>query len=330
MRHRQTVGAAARAALLAMAVVLVSAAAALSAAGSGELDDAISLYNEAKYGEALQILEALDTKGDLSSDPVGQNAVAEYRALCLLALDRGPEARDVVKRLLARQPDYRPRTADLPPRFLVVVREARTEVLPALVRAEYREGKASYDRKAFGEAEAHLRKVVTLLANEDLTPAAREPLADIGDLATGFLAIIGRSTPESMEPLPAVEGGTRLAAPASPVVYSASDRGVTQPVIVRQDVPHWRTVGAESQFLRSAPRQSLLEVVIDEKGSVETARLRSPLHPLYDVRLLSEAKKWQYRPATLDGVPVRYLKLIEVKLVDPDPRSSPQAKEARR
>ena len=38
------------------------------------------------------------------------------------------------------------------------------------------------------------------------------------------------------------------------------------------------------------------------------------LLPLYDPLLLSAAKGWKYRPATRDGQPVRFRKIIQVTL----------------
>ena len=77
-------------------------------------------------------------------------------------------------------------------------------------------------------------------------------------------------------------------------------------------------MGAENEFLRRARARGVIEVLIDEKGQVVEARLRSPVHPLYDSRLLAAARHWQYRPATRDGAPVRFRKVIEVQLGSPE------------
>jgi hypothetical protein len=40
--------------------------------------------------------------------------------------------------------------------------------------------------------------------------------------------------------------------------------------------------------------------------------MRVPLHPQYDALLLASARDWRYRPATLDGRPVRFRKVIQI------------------
>jgi tetratricopeptide (TPR) repeat protein len=255
-RRRRTFVRACGPSLALAAAVMLVADRPVRAAGTGGLEQAITLYEAAQYGEALQILEALDTAGDEAADTGNAQAqaapdvVAEYRILCLLALDRSPDARAVIKRLLERQPAYRPRSGDLPPRFLAVVREARTELLPTLVHAEYRAGKAGYDRKAYAEAETHFRKVVALLSESEVDPAVKAPLADVADLAHGFLALIEKSRAENAPPLPALAEGLSPAAIRGNIVYESGDSRVAPPVVVRQQFPEWPTLGGGNELLR--------------------------------------------------------------------------------
>ena len=58
----------------------------------------------------------------------------------------------------------------------------------------------------------------------------------------------------------------------------------------------------------------MLEVVIDETGTVESAVMRSPINPRYDQMVLSAAKTWKYEPARVGGTPVKYRKLISISL----------------
>ena len=62
----------------------------------------------------------------------------------------------------------------------------------------------------------------------------------------------------------------------------------------------------------------VLELVIDESGAVESARMRVPLNPIYDKTVLDSAKSWQYQPASVNGTPVRFRKLLQVSLVPPE------------
>jgi len=56
-------------------------------------------------------------------------------------------------------------------------------------------------------------------------------------------------------------------------------------------------------------------VIIDETGAVESARMRVSLNGNYDRLVLDAARTWQYQPATVNGVPVRFRKIVQVSLV---------------
>jgi TonB family protein len=60
--------------------------------------------------------------------------------------------------------------------------------------------------------------------------------------------------------------------------------------------------------------RGVVEVVIDELGRVTVVSIRMSLHPMYDTLLLSAAREWRYRPATLAGSPVKFRKLIQITL----------------
>jgi TonB family protein len=58
--------------------------------------------------------------------------------------------------------------------------------------------------------------------------------------------------------------------------------------------------------------QGRVEVVIDMDGRVTLVTIRQPMHPFYDQLVLSAAREWRYRPATFNGVPVKYRKTIGI------------------
>ena len=60
------------------------------------------------------------------------------------------------------------------------------------------------------------------------------------------------------------------------------------------------------------PARGAVEVIIDESGSVESATMRISMNRMYDQLVLTAAKKWRYRPATLEGVPVKFRKIVTV------------------
>ena len=64
-----------------------------------------------------------------------------------------------------------------------------------------------------------------------------------------------------------------------------------------------------------------IEVVIDETGKVLSAQMATPIFGAYDRQLIQAAQNWKYRPALKNGVPARYIKIINVR-VDSRPECS--------
>jgi TonB family protein len=87
----------------------------------------------------------------------------------------------------------------------------------------------------------------------------------------------------------------------------ADDPGVVLPVAIRQDVPRVPTT-----ISAQARERAILELIIDEQGRVMNLNLRLSIHPMYDPQLLAAARDWRYRPATVDGVPVKFRKVIQI------------------
>ena len=82
---------------------------------------------------------------------------------------------------------------------------------------------------------------------------------------------------------------------------------MTPPVALRQDVPRVPTT-----ISAQARERAILEILIDEQGRVTNLSMRMTIHPMYDPQLLAAARDWRYRPATVDGVPVKFRKLIQI------------------
>ena len=58
----------------------------------------------------------------------------------------------------------------------------------------------------------------------------------------------------------------------------------------------------------------IIEVVVDETGRVTSATMRGPMNVVYDRQVLTAASQWRYKPATLDGMPVKYRKFVQIAL----------------
>ena len=90
-------------------------------------------------------------------------------------------------------------------------------------------------------------------------------------------------------------------------VFTSDDEGVTAAVPIRQEVPR-----VPSQIAHQTRERGILDVTIDEQGRVIAAAIRLSLHPIYDSQILLAAREWRYQPATLDGRPVKFRKIIQI------------------
>ncbi len=188
--------------------------------------------------------------------------------------------------------------------------DVRQRLLPDLTTARYAQAKQAYDRKQYAEAAARFRELVVLL--DDPQMAGRH--GDMRTLAAGFveLATIAAAPPPAPkeeakpEPPPAA---TKPAAPVEPKIYTGDEPRVVPPVTVRQDIPP--VPAALTQLTRT---QGLLDLVIDEKGRLVSIVLRTGIHPTYDKMIVNAARDWKYKPATLDGMPVQFRKIVQVSV----------------
>ena len=63
-----------------------------------------------------------------------------------------------------------------------------------------------------------------------------------------------------------------------------------------------------------SPRSGKLEVVIDESGAVESVAMTGPVSNTYDRLAITAAKTWKFKPATVDGKPVKFRKVVQVTI----------------
>jgi TonB family protein len=306
MRHPVIVG------LVAWSIVLASNVGAQDA-----LARAKDLYLSAAYDEALVLLE------QLKSQPPAATEVEQYRMFCLLALERGDEARKAIENIVSTDPAYRPSETQTSPRIRSVFQETRKAILPGLVQRKYAEAKTSFEKKD-PKALAQFEQVLTLLDDPDLKSTPQ--LSDLRTVVSGFRdlsqAMAASPPPAPPKPVvattaarsPDIEAGQAVSVPDSP---SASERGVnfsagfTPPIAISQPLPPWvppSTIDRRSAF------KGLIEVTIDENGSVTSATLQQSVHPLYDDKLLAMARTWKYKPATRNGIPTPSLKVVEIRL----------------
>ena len=268
------------------------------------------LYTAANYEDALVVLGRLDSPGGQPSDRM---AINEYRAFCLLALGRMLEAEHAIEAVLTVDLLYRPSDAAMSPRLRSAFAGVRQRILPSIVQQEYARAKTAFERGDHPSAIAQFDRVLQALADSDLGLAAgNSPLADLRTLAAGFRDLsIKAAAPPPEPPAPAV--AVAVAAAAAPVlkgIYDGTEPGLSLPITVRQTLPSF-----SGDML--ARRDGILELVINEVGDVESAVMRSPVNPRYDATVVGVAKSWKYSPATLNGTPVKFRKLIKISIKSP-------------
>jgi Gram-negative bacterial TonB protein C-terminal len=271
------------------------------------VQSAQALYASAAYDEALAVLDRLRA-AELSPSEV--RAINQQRALCLLALGRAQDADQAITAVVQADPAYRPDGTSTSPRVRAAFRDVRARLLPGIVQAEYTQARRLYDEEAWADAATAFQRVATLAADPDLGEAQIAALADVRVLADGFAKLSeAAATPPPPPPPPAPEPAP--AEPPAPVidyaaVFDGSTPGVVPPVTLRQDLPRWVSA-------KPAPRATgELELIITAQGVIERATLVQPIATFYDRQVLDATKNWRYRPASLNGQPVRYRKTIKI------------------
>jgi len=282
---------------------------ALALAGDqGLLAAARDLYASAAYEEALSALD----KATAAASPEDTRAIAQYRAFCLLALGRAGDAQHAIETVVAADPTFRPASNDSSPRVRAAFAEVRRRMLPEIIQQRYGAAKTSFDRKDFKAASAAFGDVLALIDDVDVAASAGQPpLSDLRMLASGFHDLAASAAAPA--PLPAAAPPpVAAAAPPAPMaaplrVYAADDRDVVPPQIIRQELPAF-----PGDVL--VPKQGTIEVVIDAAGAVESAMIRRSVTPAYDSLALTAARGWRYRPATMNGQPVKFRKTIQISV----------------
>jgi TonB family protein len=279
----------------------------------GLTDDSLAtardLYSSAAYEDALAVLNRLRPS---DGRPDEGRAIEQIRAFCLLALGRTSEAERAIEAVVAAEPTYRPSNSDVSPRVRSAFSAVRARMLPNIIQQKYAQAKAAFDRRDYVAAADGFGKVLTALADSDVGAAANQPpLSDVRTLTVGFNELsLKAAAPAPPPPLPAspTPAAPPLApVPAGPLIYAAEDSRVTPPVIVNQVLPLYPT--------RPVPAgQGILDVIIDQNGVVEAALIRTSVNPLYDRMVLAATKAWRYKPAIVNGVPVRFRKSILITL----------------
>ncbi len=298
---------------LLLLAVMFSVGLAGTAAADDSLNVARELYASANYEDALAMLNRLrPPTGGIPED----RAVEQYRALCLLALGRTVEAQRAIETVVAAEPFFQPSETEVSPRVRTAFSDVRRRMLPAIIQQKYGLAKSAFDRRDFAAAADGFGQVAEMLSDPDVGAAANQPpLSDLRTLAAGFrdLSVTAATPPPPppAAPAPVAEAAPPARfeprAPVPPRIYSAEDGTVVPPSVVRQTLPPF-----PAKAFASA--QGALAILVDERGGVESVSMLISLGQPYDRILLDSAKGWRYKPAMLDGVPVKFRRVVQINL----------------
>jgi hypothetical protein len=305
--------------ILVIAVMVLLGAAALDAQAPGfvsspgasgrnadSIEAARELYASARYDEALAVLNGLGSSD--ASVPAERKLIEQYRSLCLLALGRAEEAEAAIATVVRVDPFYQPSEAEASPRVRTTFADVRQRLLPDLATTRYAEAKQAYDRKQFVEAAGRFRELVALLDD----PQMHGRLGDMRTLAAGFVDLASAAgAPPAAKPaeVPSTPAPEAPRKNLEPKIYTAEEQGIVPPVAINQEVPP-----VPSAIVGMTRDRGVLDLVIDEQGRVVSIALRARVHPLYDTVLMNAARDWRYRPAKLNGSPVKFRKLLQISI----------------
>ena len=282
--------------------IMVLGLGSMVSAQEAELTAARDLYASAAYEDALSLLDRLRA----SNAPVAKSpTVEQYRAFCLIALGRADEAQRAIEAVVAAEPMYQPGEDEVSPRVRSAFTDVRRRMLPSIIQKKYIEAKAAFDNRQWVDAADGFRRVIAALADPDVGASAKQPpLSDIRTLAVGFEELSAKAIPP---PPPPVVEATPPPAPAVPTIFVAGNPNVVPPTVLSQPLPAY-----PDRVL--IPRTGRVEVVIDETGLVESAMMTDSVTQFYDAMVLAAARTWRYRPATVNGVPVKFRKSVQIAL----------------
>ena len=298
---------------LAVILTLALAGPVYAADAADSLVTARELYAAAAYDDALALLNRLRIG---THAPEDGRSIDQYRAFCLLALGRAADAEQAMAAVVTAEPFYRPDGADVSPRLRSAFSEVRRKVLPSIIQETYAAAKSAFDRKELAAAAAGFGQVLAMMTDPDVEAAAsRPPLADLRTLAAGFrdLSLTTAAPPLPPPPPPvlpveALGPPAAIALPPGLRIYGHEDLNVVPPIAIRQALPVFQLQPGVT------PPAGVLEIVVDEHGAVESAKMRHPVSPRWDKQAVEAAKSWRFEPATLDGVPVKYQKRITIAI----------------
>jgi tetratricopeptide (TPR) repeat protein len=159
-------------------------------AGQDSIAAAKELYRNASFTEALARFDTLRSADSVAS--ADRREIERYRAFCLIALDRMPEAVSGIEAIIMADPSYLPSDTDVSPRVHAVFHDIRPRVLPRIASDTYAAARRAFDRKEYSAAAADFERALALLDDPDMDARSTAPESVVGDLAVltpGFIEL---------------------------------------------------------------------------------------------------------------------------------------------
>jgi tetratricopeptide (TPR) repeat protein len=270
-----------------------------------------ALYDDAMYDEALRVLDGL------ANQTIPE--IHQYRALCLIALGRADAADREIAIVVGADPFFTPDSESVSPRVLSMFSAARHKLLPPMVRRTFAEATALFKDGHREQAIHRFDEVLRLLDDVDLKDD--QSLTDLRLVASAFVELV-RVQPQAQQPLPSRMAIEPVATPAPPEsiqrkpIDDTRSPAVTRPVAIAQVLPLWKP---PDEATARRVFTGAIKLSIDAQGKVTEATQERIVHPAYDPIVLQAARSWLYKPATLDGQPVRSETTVEIRL---EPRTN--------
>jgi hypothetical protein len=146
------------------------------------------------------------------------------------------------------------------------------------------------------------------LKRRDRSPAALAPLpfkafdADLSPPPTSESGAVATAT--SLVSGSDQKNGTDAVDDSGTIIYGVDSAGVVPPAPIRQEIARELPSDVDPAQL------ARVDLVVGIDGNVESVRLIGEPRNVHESMFLSAIKAWQFRPATKDGLPVRFRKSI--------------------
>jgi hypothetical protein len=206
--------------------------------------------------------------------------------------------------------------------------------IPSVAEAEFDRARELFDRKEYAAAADGFQRVIAILSAGSPSPSSSALRSTANEMAAASHAALAAASQSALaaasQPVAVVRNErvieqepvkpplSRQATPdvtPDSHVYKAGDDGVIGPSPLKQYIPPQPAAGVRPSDL------SVLELLIDSRGAVESVHLQNPKNRFRDEWWLAAAKAWQFRPASKDGQPVKFLERVLITTFTPtDPQ----------